>query len=140
MALRPYVTIAALIGLLAFYLPSLLGRTEIDYTRLLRWANSGPLNNQDCVVNRVADACEDSVIHYPSSTAFLACGNPSERSAWYPAAGAHNASGRTSFRESLFKYDIKTGRTTELRIEGLEGDFVTHGIDLLESPTSKSKV
>ncbi|KAH8805334.1 paraoxonase 2 [Xylogone sp. PMI_703] len=142
MAWRLSIVAAALLALLSIYYPNLLGREHIETARLLKWANSTPVNNKECVVNQDTAACEDVKIHHPSNTAFLACGNPSGRSHWYPAAGAHNAAARSeeSFRESLFKYDIKTGKTTQLQIEGLEGDFVTHGLDVFESPKSKSTV
>lgn len=129
--------------LLVDQVAGLAGHMNIDKAgKLQRWADSPPLNNGACVVEYAANACEDVVVHFASSTVFAACGDPRGRAQWYPPAGQRNARGRTeaSFRELLFKHDIKTGQTTELRVEGLEGDFVTHGIDLWASPTDPSKV
>lgn len=119
-----------------------LGKVHIDPTNLTQWANSSALNNADCQVNYAANACEDVNIHFPSHTAFLACGDPIERTHWYPPAGVRAASKRSeaSFREQLFKYDIATGQTRELKIEGLEGDFVTHGIDIYTFEDDPKKV
>lgn len=124
----------------------LIGRVEIDKPHVLqRWENSTALNSHDCrVTPRTAgiDACEDVKIHFASRTAFLACGDPVERTHWYPCAGMRDAAARSeaSFREKLFKYDLATGETVELRIEGLQGDFITHGIDLFSLPGDSSKV
>jgi arylesterase/paraoxonase len=120
----------------------LAGRVEIDKTRLVRWENSSHLNNGDCRVIDTANACEDVKIHFPSKTAFLACGDPVERTHWYPCAGVRTVSLRaeSSFREQLFKHDLTTGETTELKVEGLDGDFITHGIDILTFPEDPSQV
>ncbi|KIW93306.1 uncharacterized protein Z519_05911 [Cladophialophora bantiana CBS 173.52] len=120
----------------------LVGRVDIDKARLVRWENSSAFNNEDCQVIRTANACEDVKIHFPSHTAFLACGDPVERTHWYPCAGVRTVSRRaeSSFREQLFKHDLETGETTELRIKGLEGDFVTHGIDIFPLPGDSSRI
>ena len=124
------------------YIDKAVGRVRIDTTQLVRWANSKALNNANCQVNHAANACEDVRIHSKSGTAFLACGNPVERTNWYPPAGVRGASKRSeaSFREQLFKYDLKSKRTTKLKIVGLEGDFVTHGLDIYSFPEDPSKV
>ncbi|RVX69684.1 hypothetical protein B0A52_06328 [Exophiala mesophila] len=98
----------------------LLGQANIDKTRLIKWSDSKPLNNHDCKVIHKADACEDVKIHYASNTAFLACGDPIGRTYWYPCAGVRHPEKRAeaSFREQLFKYDITTGLTTKLELEG----------------------
>jgi arylesterase/paraoxonase len=119
---------------------SLLGRIRVDPTSITQWANSSALNNAHCKVNYAANACEDVRIHFPSDTAFLACGDPVERTHWYPPACVRDVSKRSSFRESLFKYDIRTERTTEFKIEGLDGDFVTHGIDIYSFPDDPTKI
>lgn len=126
----------------AGYLWKLVGQVDVDKARLVRWENSTALNNGDCKVVHAADACEDVKIHYPSQTAFLACGNPIERTHWYPCAGVRTVERRaeSSFREQLFKYDLQTGKTTALELHGLEGDFVTHGIDILPVSEDSSKV
>ncbi|KIX03916.1 uncharacterized protein Z518_07469 [Rhinocladiella mackenziei CBS 650.93] len=126
----------------AEYLWKLVGRVEIDKTRLVRWENSTALNNAECQVIKTANACEDVKIHYASQTAFLSCGDPWERTHWYPCAGVRDAHLRaeSSFREPLFKHDLKTGQTTELQIKGLEGDFITHGIDILSLPGDSSRI
>src|SRR6202012_6007849 len=98
-------------------------------SRLTQWSNHSRLNSEHCKVHYEADACEDIQIHWASSTAFVACGDPAERAFWYPPSLAYNATGRMSFVENLFKYEIKTKKSTKLRIEGLEGDFVNHGIE-----------
>ncbi|KAH0833570.1 Pon2 [Fonsecaea pedrosoi] len=120
----------------------LVGRVEIDKTRLVRWENSSALNNHDCQVIKAANACEDVKIHFPSHTAFLSCGDPVERTHWYPCAGVRTVSLRaeSSFREQLFKHDLETGQTTELQIKGLEGDFITHGIDIFPLPEEASRI
>lgn len=141
------IPFSLLLPLLSFLLYSqsaniwaLLGKVDIDKTRLVRWANSTALNSENCQVIHAANACEDVKIHYASSTAFLACGDPLERTRWYPCAGVRTVSLRQSFREQLFKYDLKTGKTTELQVRGLEGDFITHGIDILPLSDDSSKV
>ena len=120
----------------------LLGQANIDKTRLIKWSDSKPLNNHDCKVIHKADACEDVKIHYASNTAFLACGDPIGRTYWYPCAGVRHPEKRAeaSFREQLFKYDITTGLTTKLELEGFDGDFITHGIDVYEFPDDSTKV
>ena len=120
----------------------LAGRVDIDKTRLVRWENSSALNNDNCRVIDTANACEDVKIHFPSKTAFLACGDPVERTHWYPCAGVRTVSLRkeSSFREQLFKSDLRSGKTTELQIKGLEGDFITHGIDVYTFPEDPSRV
>lgn len=142
----PVSLLLPLISLLLYtqsvHLWRLVGKVDIDQTRLVRWENSTPLNDDQCVVHHEADACEDVKIHYASSTAFLACGDARERTNWYPCAGVRTVERRSesSFRESLFKYDIDTGKTTQLVIKGLEGDFITHGIDVFPLPEDSSKV
>ncbi|KAI1612775.1 paraoxonase 2 [Exophiala viscosa] len=124
------------------YLLRLAGRVHIDKARLVRWEDSTALNSGDCQVIHDANACEDVKIHYASSTAFLACGDPFERTHWYPCAGVRIPSLRaeSSFREQLFKHDIKTGKTTELELRGFEGDFITHGIDIFPIDEGFSKI
>lgn len=142
-------TFTLLLPLLAFFLYSqsaylwkLAGRVEIDKTRLVRWENSTAVNSDRCEVIQTAHACEDVKIHHASSTAFLACGDPLERTHWYPCAGVRTLPLRSesSFREQLFKYDLKTGRTTELQLKGLQGDFITHGIEIYPLDHDASKV
>ncbi|ERS97294.1 hypothetical protein HMPREF1624_06626 [Sporothrix schenckii ATCC 58251] len=121
------------------------GHMHIDKAgRLQQWAASRPLNNGACVVETAANACEDVVVHAASSTVFAACGDPRGRAHWYPPAGQRDARGRlavgSSFRETLFKHDLQSGVTTELRIEGVEGDFVTHGVDIWSSPDDPSTI
>lgn len=137
-----FVSVYLSTGAAPRYLGKAIGRVQIDPVRLVRWENSTALNNGDCTVSELANACEDVKVHFASGTAFLACGDPLERTKWYPPACRHDVGARfeTSFRESLFKHDIETGATTELRIEGLDGDFVTHGIDLYQSPSNPTKV
>ncbi|KZT25054.1 paraoxonase 2 [Neolentinus lepideus HHB14362 ss-1] len=119
-----------------------VGKAQIDRASITRWTNSSALNNERCVVHREADACEDVKIHFASSTAFLACGDPEGRTHWYPSSARYDAAGRKeeSFREHLFKYDIKRKETTELKIVGLEGDLITHGIDIYTFPNEPTKI
>lgn len=121
---------------------NLVGRADIDKTRLVKWSGSNPLNNGKCKVIQDANACEDVKIHYASNTAFLACGDPIERTHWYPCAGVRHPERRSeaSFQEQLFKYDIKSGKTTELVLKGFDGDFITHGIDVYSFPDDPLKV
>lgn len=135
---------AAVLSILCYYnLATVLsiagGRVTIDTTRLGRWADSSTLNNGACVVDRTANGCEDVKIHHASSTAFLACGDPLERTRWYPAANIRTDA-RSSFRENLFKYDITKAKTTELKIHGLDGDLINHGLDIYSFPEDPSKV
>ena len=123
-------------------LGGLVGRVKIDETRLQRWANSAPVNNANCKVFDVADACEDVKIHHSSNTAFLTCGNPFERTNWFPAAGVRHPERRAegTYQEFLFKHDLGEGKTVQLKIEGLEGDFITHGMDIYNFPDDPAKV
>lgn len=120
----------------------LVGHVNIDQAKLVQWENSTELNNGECTVVSAANACEDVKIHFASSTAFVACGDPVGRTQWYPPACVRDVATRReeTFREHLFKYDIKSGRTVKLDIKGLDGDFVNHGIDLFQSPSDPSKV
>jgi arylesterase/paraoxonase len=115
---------------------NLAGRADIDTTRLVKWENSTALNNGNCRIVKEANACEDVKLHFGSNTAFLACGDPYERTKWYPCAGRRDAAGRSeaSFREQLFKYDLKSDKLTQLVIKGLDGDLITHGLDIYEIP------
>lgn len=124
------------------FLWNLVGRANIDKSRLVKWENSRSLNNGDCRVIKEMNACEDVKIHYASNTAFLACGDPWERRNWYPCAGMRDSAKRSeaSFREYLFKHDLLSGRSTQLQLRGLEGDFITHGIDVFSTPEDPSKV
>lgn len=136
------ILVLVLLPSLRMYFWKTIGHVHINPDRLVRWANSSALNNARCQVNYAANACEDVVIHSGSSTAFLACGDPEGRTHWYPPACVRDASSRpeASFREQLFKYDIHSKRTTELEIIGLDGDFVTHGLDVYSFPNDSSKV
>ena len=120
------------------------GHMTIDKAgKLQQWAGSGPFNNGACVVEASTNACEDVFVHAASGTVFVACGDPRGRTLWFPPAGPRNAKAREEaggFREHLFKHNIAAGTTTELRLEGVEGDFVTHGIDVWSSPTDPSLV
>ncbi|PGH16649.1 hypothetical protein AJ80_05151 [Polytolypa hystricis UAMH7299] len=109
---------------------------------LTKYAHHTPVNNEKCAVHYEANACEDARIHFASSTAFIACGDPEGRSHWYPPSNARDAAGRKndSFQEDLFKYDIKRRKTTKLRIDGLEGDFISHGIDIYSFPNNPGKI
>jgi arylesterase/paraoxonase len=126
------------------YLLSLLGHTDVPPGSLIRWANASDLHNEHCIVSTQAEACEDVKIHHSSSTAFIACGDAHARSFYYPPSGLHDAAGRPSdtWKEKLFTYDIKSKRTTELKLEGLEGDFISHGIDIVDvdSPDGLAQV
>lgn len=140
-------TVAVVLAVLAavMYRPvvDLYTLRHTDRTEALtQWSNHSRLNSLNCKVHYETNACEDLSIHWPSSTAFIACGDPLERALWYPPSLAYNASGRSeeSFREKLFKYDIKSKKTTRLRIDGLQGDFVNHGIDVYEFPNDPTKV
>ena len=118
------------------------GRVLIDKTRMSGWAAAPFINNHKCQVSPIADACEDVKIHHRSSTAFLACGDPVERTHWFPPAQIRTMSKRkeSSFKEKLFKYDLESGETTQLKIVGLEGDFANHGIDVIDVPGNDEKV
>ncbi|CAK7270417.1 hypothetical protein SEPCBS57363_004090 [Sporothrix epigloea] len=107
--------------------------------KLQQWADSVPLNNGACIVDTTANA----VVHEASGTLFAACGDPRGRTQWFSPAGQRNARGRAAtvgFREQSFQHDLATGKTTELLLEGVEGDFVIHGIDIWSSPTDSSLV
>jgi arylesterase/paraoxonase len=127
------------------YLPAseLYSFRRVDRTSALsHYTNHSGLNNDHCTVHYAANACEDVNIHFPSKTAFLACGDPEQRAHWYPPSCAHNADARSeeSFREDLFKYNIRSRETTKLRIDGLDGDFINHGIDIYSLPDDPTKV
>lgn len=109
---------------------------------LSRWADHPQLNNEHCVVHNEAHACEDVKVHFGSSTAFIACGDAEIRKSWYPPGSVRNAAARSedSFRETLFKYDIKAKKTTQLHLEGLAGDLITHGIEVYSFPDDLTKV
>ncbi|OAA63377.1 Six-bladed beta-propeller, TolB-like protein [Niveomyces insectorum RCEF 264] len=137
--------LVAYVGGGADSLGELIGRVRVDKTRMVRWADSAPLNNGACTVDHTAQACEDVVIHADSHTAFLACGDSVGRSLWFPPACQRNAAGRaavTTFRETLFKHDLETGQTTQLQIRGLPDsyDFVTHGLDMYASPSDPTQI
>lgn len=136
------LVVAALIYTQSSLLWKFVGRADIDKGRLVKWENSKSVNNDKCQVIKEMNACEDVKIHYASSTAFVACGDPIERRNWYPCAGMRDAARRSeaSFREFLFKHDLKTGKSTQLELRGFEGDFITHGIDIFSIPGSVSKV
>lgn len=142
-SLLTLAVVAPLLTLLSSLGSQLYSLRSIDRgVTLTRYANYSSINSQHCLVHHEANACEDIRIHYPSSTAFLACGIPEERTHWYPPSCRHDAAARRedSFIEDLFKYDIKTKLTTKLRIDGLEGDFINHGIDVYSFPNDTSKV
>ncbi|CAK7197939.1 hypothetical protein SEUCBS139899_000590 [Sporothrix eucalyptigena] len=119
------------------------GRITIDSTRLRRWENLPDVANGQCVVDTVANACEDVNIHAASSTAFLACGDPAGRVQWFPSARFQPSTNRAVFREQFFKYDLKTQTRTELQLHGLpspDHDIVTHGLDIRAIPGDNSKI
>lgn len=133
---RWIIRIAVTVAIISVYLPHIrraLGGVKIEPAQLSGWVGTPYLNNH-CVVDKTADACEDVKVHFASNTAFLACGDPEGRTKYYPSAGRHNATARGDFREKLFKYDILEKKTTELRIDGLDGDFIAHGLDVFELP------
>lgn len=147
MAARLFSFAALSIALLASFLytpaAELYALRSIDRrATLTRYENNTAINNDKCIVHKEVNACEDVKIHFASSTAFIVCGDPEERVHFYPAAGNFDAASRRedSFREDLLKYDIRTKETTKLKIEGLEGDFITHGLDVYSFPEDSSKV
>lgn len=119
-----------------------MGKVNVNPGKVTRWVNSSAVNNERCTVHYEGDACEDVKIHFASNTAFVACGNPEERTKWYPASGRYDAASReeASFKEYLLKYDIKRRETTKLKVHGLDGDFITHGIDIYSFPDDPTKI
>ncbi|CAK7227289.1 hypothetical protein SCUCBS95973_006489 [Sporothrix curviconia] len=118
------------------------GRITIDPARLQRWENLPDVANGACVVDTVANACEDVNVHAASSTAFLACGDPAGRVQWFPSSRFQLASNRATFREQFFKFDLKTNTRTELKLDmnGLlpdDHDIVTHGLDIFPAGEKK---
>lgn len=94
------------------------------------YANGTGLNNEKCFVNYEMNACEDIKIHFDSGIAFAACGDPIQRSFFYPPSCARNAKKRTDFQEHFFAYNIDTNKTTRLEVIGYDGDIINHGIDI----------
>ncbi|CAK7212315.1 hypothetical protein SBRCBS47491_001421 [Sporothrix bragantina] len=120
---------------IATILEATAGRITIDQVRLRRWENLPDVANGACVVDTVANACEDVNIHAASSTAFLACGDPAGRVQWFPSSGYQPSTNRPTFREQFFKYDLKTQTRTELKLDlgsllPEDHDIVTHGLDI----------
>ncbi|KAF2180272.1 hypothetical protein K469DRAFT_693427 [Zopfia rhizophila CBS 207.26] len=48
--------------------------------------------------------------------------------------------GQESLNESLWKYDLVSGQSTQLELIGLKGDFATHGLDVYSLPDDKTKI
>ncbi|KAH7074789.1 paraoxonase 2 [Paraphoma chrysanthemicola] len=80
-------------------------------------------------------ACEDVKFHYPTNTAFLACGNLTNRMEWYPAGGFFAPPKNKVYHEYFLKYDVDSNVTTRLSIENWnpEEDLVLHGLDIWQS-------
>ncbi|KAJ5110777.1 hypothetical protein N7532_001312 [Penicillium argentinense] len=82
--------------------------------------------------------CED-VHHYrPANLLFTACeDDKTVRFDWFPGLGhlkLHSSQG------SIHVVDPKTMKSTRLVFEGFKGDFVTHGIDVIEDPKQADAV
>lgn len=111
-----------------------IGHLSVDSRALSRYARRSPHNGESCMVVAEADACEDVKIHYASQTAFIACGDPAGREKWYPPSNTLDSRARQAdtWRESLFRYDIRSNKTTKLQIIGASEswDFISHGIDI----------
>lgn len=109
---------------------TLVGRVTIE-NPLEKYSNQTGINNDNCFVNAMVNACEDVKIHFKSGTAFLACGDSAQRQFYYPPSCAFDEGGRSDFREKFFKFDIDSNATTELHIKDYTGDIITHGIDVI---------
>jgi arylesterase/paraoxonase len=124
------------------FLNTFAGRLELSNPGGTTWKGHGALNNDKCWIDTAGQACEDIRIHYPSSVAFLACGYPETRAAFYPPLARHDTTSATTYHEYFLKYDIATNTTTRLKIEGLDAshDLVLHGIDLYVPEDDASKI
>ncbi|KPI43594.1 uncharacterized protein AB675_7155 [Cyphellophora attinorum] len=79
-------------------------------------------------------ACEDVRLDQESGTAFLACGYPTTRKAFYPAILNVDKTSAPTYREYFLKHHLDSNTTTQLNVIGWEGDLVLHGIDLVTNP------
>lgn len=108
-------------------LAPLLGRIEPDIFKLEGTEHT--LNTQGCRVDPRMDACEDAEIHYPSSTAFLACSSVKARAAWFPPLVRRDPPPRNE-SDPVFAYNLKAwtnkGALTQLNLKYPEGDLTNH--------------
>ncbi|OQU95553.1 hypothetical protein CLAIMM_01738 isoform 2 [Cladophialophora immunda] len=121
---------------------NLYGGRDTDARVHTTWLHHGPLNNDKCWTNPLGKACEDVRIHHESATAFLACGYPETREAFYPPLNRHDTVSAETYQEYFLKYDIKKDKATKLKIEGIDAsyDLVLHGIDLFMPEGDDSKI
>ncbi|KIW93932.1 uncharacterized protein Z519_05247 [Cladophialophora bantiana CBS 173.52] len=141
----PLSFLVALFGLFYAYpypVLNLYGGRLADATIHTTHLRHGPLNNDKCWTNPLGKACEDVRIHHPSATAFLACGYPETREAFYPPLNRHDTMSADSYHEYFLKYDIKTDKATKLTIEGIDSshDLILHGIDIFVPKDDDSKI
>ncbi|KAJ3112035.1 hypothetical protein HDU96_005038 [Phlyctochytrium bullatum] len=73
-------------------------------------------------------ACEDVVIHNPSSTAFLACDSLDARSQYWPPLEFWNTSYAGTGR--IYALDLKTNKLTKVELEDFEHGLTTHGLGI----------
>ncbi|CAN9354268.1 unnamed protein product [Alternaria alternata] len=103
----------------------------------------GNINNNNCWKHIEGQACEDVKIHDASSTAFLACGNSTQRqNAWYPPIENRDRSSEQAIHEYFLKYDIERNLTTRLQLENWNqgDDLVLHGLDIWQSDESPNEI
>ncbi|KIW07114.1 uncharacterized protein PV09_01989 [Verruconis gallopava] len=114
--------------------------SDLDPARYTVHIDHKPLNNDKCKKFPEGQACEDVRIHQDSSTAFLACGYPETRRYFYPPIRIVSTTAANSYREYFLKYDLETGKTTQLDVVGWDGDLVLHGIDIRVRPEDSSTI
>ncbi|OAG34115.1 hypothetical protein AYO21_11724 [Fonsecaea monophora] len=141
----PLSLLVALSGIFYAYpypVLNLYGGRATDAKIHTTWLHHGPVNNDKCRTNSLGQACEDVRIHHDSATAFLACGYPETREAFYPPMNRHDTESAATYHEYFVKYDIKTDKATKMKIEGLDSshDLILHGIDLYLPEDDKSKI
>ncbi|OAL36341.1 hypothetical protein AYO20_04499 [Fonsecaea nubica] len=143
----PLSLLVALSGILYAYpypVLNLYGGRATDAKIHTTWLHHGPVNNDKCWTNSlstdgcicadhvrqtttVGQACEDVRIHHDSATAFLACGYPETREAFYPPMNRHDTESAATYHEYFVKYDIKVRNVnhkqnpSSLTIPGAEG-------------------
>ncbi|KAJ5116459.1 hypothetical protein N7456_000807 [Penicillium angulare] len=136
--LRSSFGLGLIVGLVAFWVPTLLHQSRIGGVFLtpkqtVLGEGRGPIRIEDTI------HCED-VHHYrPANLLFTACEDTIDtRFKWFPGLG--HLTPHPPARGSFHVIDPKTFKSIRLAFENFKGSFVTHGIDVIEDPSQEDAV
>lgn len=102
-----------------------------------RTPSSTIVSDADFITIEDTIVCED--VHLHSGLLYTACEDSyTPRFSWFPGLGVlHDPLTASKSRGSIHVIDPKTFKSKRLELEGFEGPFITHGIDVIADPEDK---